>query len=62
MAAFFNELRIDDSIVQACIRGRMDGKKFSRLSETDLNNYGILNPITIYFRSKTGKRSPKFML
>ena len=62
MAAFFNELRIDDSTVQTCIRSRMDGKKFSRLSEADLNNYGILNPITGYFRSKTGKRSPKFML
>ena len=62
MAAFLYETRVDQSGIQLCICDKVDGKKFSHMSEADLHQYGILNAITLYFRSKSYKRRPNFML
>jgi hypothetical protein len=52
MSTFFRYMRINDVIVQRLIRKNMDGVKFSKLKDTDLENIGIKNPIITHFRDR----------
>lgn len=56
---------VSDRIVNHLRKKSVDGKRFSRLSDSELENVGIKNPIIIYFRDKSSAKSKKsapFML
>ena len=63
LSQFFRHLRIDEYIVQRLNNKRLDGRKFAKLKDKDLEDIGIKNPIICYFRNKSDKK-PKigFML
>lgn len=63
ISTFLRYMRIDEYIVQRLQRKKLDGVKFSKLKDTDLENIGIKNPIIIHFRDRSSckKRIP-FML
>ncbi|KAJ8298878.1 hypothetical protein KUTeg_023437 [Tegillarca granosa] len=62
MAAFFRAMSVDELIVQRLHRKKMDGKRFSRLKDTVMEDIGIKHPIICYFRDKSKKDRLNFML
>ena len=62
MGEFLRQMRIDDPYIENCIKHKIDGKKFSKLTQDDLKKLGILHPLVAYFRKLTGKSKAKFML
>jgi len=62
MAVFFRCMKIDELIIQRLKRKKLDGKKFSRLRDIDLEEIGIKNPIVCYFRDRSKKQRIPFML
>lgn len=53
MATFFRYLRVEDRLINHLHRNGLDGKKFGRLKDTDLENLLLKNPVVIYFRDRT---------
>nr|KAG5711776.1 hypothetical protein BaRGS_023540 [Batillaria attramentaria] len=54
MATFFRYLRLEDRLINHLHRNNLDGKKFGRLKESDLENLGLnKNPVLVYFRDKS---------
>ncbi|XP_076463320.1 uncharacterized protein LOC143295484 [Babylonia areolata] len=53
MASFFRSLRLDDRLVSHLHRNGLDGRKFGRLKDTDLDNLKLNNPVIAYFRDRT---------
>lgn len=62
MSTFFRYMRIEDNIVQRLSKKNVDGIKFSKLKDTDLENIGIKNPIVMHFRDRSCKKRIPFML
>lgn len=62
MSTFFRYMRINDVIVQRLVRKNLDGVKFSKLKDTDLENIGIKNPIITHFRDRSSRKKIPFML
>ncbi|XP_071148263.1 uncharacterized protein [Mytilus edulis] len=62
MSTFFRYLRIEDNIVQRLSKKNVDGIKFSKLKDIDLENIGIKNPIVMHFRDRSCKKKIPFML
>lgn len=62
MAEFFRQLKLEEDTIQAVIRDKMDGKRFSRLTESDLERYGMMHPVVVHFRKQSRKKQPNFML
>ena len=62
MAEFFRQMRLGDDTVRALIKDKVDGRRFSKFSEADLERYGLMHPLVIHFRRSTYKRRPNFML
>lgn len=63
MELFFRFLKIDENTVQRLRRRKMNGAKFAKMKEKDLEDFGLKNPILCYFKDKSKtKTGPKFML
>ena len=52
---FLQTMNVDESVLKSCRRNKIDGKKFSRMTDQDLEKHGLLQPIIIYFRKQTMK-------
>jgi len=65
MTTFFKHIGVPDRLVNHLKKKSLDGKKFSKLKDSDLESIGINNPIVRHFRDKSkqgkSKRLP-FML
>ena len=67
-AEFLRQMSIETGPIKACIKEKIDGKKFSRMSERDMERFGIMHPVVLHFRKSTmnrkkGKKEPNvFML
>ena len=62
MAEFFRQIKLSDDAVRTCIKNKVDGRKFSKFNEADLEKYGLMHPVVIHFRRCTYKKRPNFML
>ncbi|XP_060072342.1 uncharacterized protein LOC132552210 [Ylistrum balloti] len=62
MTVFFRCMKIDELIIQRLRRKKMDGKRFARLKDTDLEEIGIKNPVISYFRDRSKRQRMGFML
>ncbi|BFY99269.1 hypothetical protein BsWGS_02307 [Bradybaena similaris] len=65
MANFLKHLRIDERIVSHLFRKSVDGKRFGKMTDSELDTLGMNNPVVIFFRSKTSTKTKKkgpFML
>ena len=62
MADFFRQLKVSEDCVRACLKEKVDGKKFSKMTESDLERLGLMHPVVVHFRRSTYKRAPNFML
>lgn len=69
MSTFLRHMGIEERIVTHCHKKALDGHKFSKLKDSDLDTLGMKNPIMCHFRdksvkSKSGsrKKSLPFML
>ncbi|XP_033737204.1 uncharacterized protein LOC117325223 [Pecten maximus] len=62
MTIFFRCMKVDELIIQRLKRKKMDGKRFARLKDTDLDEIGIKNPIISYFRDRSKRQRMGFML
>ena len=57
MADFFRQLKIGEDNVHTCVKEKIDGKKFSKMSEADLEQHGLMHPVVVHFRKTTHKKS-----
>ncbi|XP_071117624.1 uncharacterized protein [Haliotis cracherodii] len=57
MATFFRYMRVEDRLINHMHRKGLDGKKFSRLKDSEMDGLGLNNPIIKYFREKSMKRT-----
>ncbi|KAJ8306095.1 hypothetical protein KUTeg_016640 [Tegillarca granosa] len=55
MVTFFKHIGVEDRIVNHLQRKELDGKRFSKLRDSDLETIGIKNPIIMHFRDKSNK-------
>lgn len=67
MATFFRYMGIEDRIVNHVQKKGLDGARFSRLNDSDLERLEMKNPIMCHFRdrsatAKTSKKKPAFMM
>lgn len=62
MADFFRQMRLDDDTIRRCVKDKVDGRKFSKMNEADLEKYNLMTPLVIHFRRSTYKKRPNFML
>ena len=62
MSDFFRQLKLSEDTVKVCAKAKIDGKKFSKLNEADLERYGLMHPVVVHFRHSTHKKTPTFML
>lgn len=54
MATFLRYLRIEDRLVNHLHRNNLDGKKFARLKDSDMESLGLSkNPVVVYFKDRT---------
>lgn len=65
LANFLKCLKVDDRIVAHLHNKSVDGKRFGKLKDSELESLGMKNPVVVYFRDKSNvkvKRKGKFML
>ncbi|KAL4237081.1 hypothetical protein ACF0H5_005465 [Mactra antiquata] len=67
MSTFLRYLSVEERIVSHVHKKGLDGHKFSKLKDSDLDALGMKNPIICHFRDKSlkekgGKKKPAFML
>ncbi|CAG5135887.1 unnamed protein product, partial [Candidula unifasciata] len=65
LAIFLRYLKIEDRIISHLHRKQVDGKRFAKLKDTELDSLGINNPVVVFFRNKSntkGKGKGPFML
>ena len=53
MAEFFKQLRISEETANRIAKEKIDGKKFARMTEAELDTYGLMHPIVVHFRKRT---------
>ncbi|XP_064607025.1 uncharacterized protein LOC135471646 [Liolophura sinensis] len=56
MMQFFKYMNFDDKIIKSLQRRKVDGRRFSKMTDDDLKKYGIDNPVVMYFRQKSEKK------
>ena len=58
-AETFTELIQDfglpDSVIEECFSKKIDGKRFSMMSKSDLDEIGLRHPLMDFFKNKTHK-------
>lgn len=67
MSTFFRYMGIEDRIVNHVQKKGLDGARFSRLNDSDLERLEMKNPIMCHFRDKSAsvkgsKKKPAFMM
>ena len=67
MSTFFRYLGVEERIVTHVHKKGLDGLKFSKMKDMDLEALGMKNPIICHFRDKSvkekgGKKKGSFML
>ena len=62
MMEFFRQLKVDELAIRFCLKEKVDGKKFSRLSEADMERLSLMHPVIVHFRKRTMKKNSNFML
>ena len=54
---------IEERIVSHMVSKNVDGKRFNKLQDSELESLGLTNPIILHFRDKgTKKKKVPFML
>ncbi|XP_076439963.1 uncharacterized protein LOC143279726 [Babylonia areolata] len=53
MATFLRYLRLEDRLINHLHRNGLDGRKFGRLKDSDLDTLKLNNPVVVYFRDRT---------
>lgn len=56
MMQFFKYMNFDEKIIKSLQRRKVDGRRFSKMTDDDLKKYGIDNPVVMYFRQKSEKK------
>lgn len=59
IANFFRCIKVDPRIISHLHRKNVDGKRFSRLKDSELENIGLNNPVVMFFRDKSAPKSKK---
>lgn len=60
MASFFRSLRVDARIIAHLHKKAVDGRRFSKLKDSELEALGVLkNPVVVYFREKSQPKKVK---
>ena len=59
MAAFFRCLRVEERLVGHLHKTGVDGRKFGRLKDSDLDTLQINNPVIVFFRDRTAPAANK---
>ncbi|ESO94446.1 hypothetical protein LOTGIDRAFT_232293 [Lottia gigantea] len=62
MSTFFKHMKVNDRVIGYMHKKKIDGKKFSTLKDSELDNLGINNPIVCFFREKSKRKKAAFML
>ncbi|CAG5118548.1 unnamed protein product [Candidula unifasciata] len=65
LANFLKCLKIDERIISHLYRKSVDGKRFGKMTDSELETLGMNNPVVVFFRSKSSGKSKKkgpFML
>lgn len=64
LSTFLKHMGTSDRIVNHLRKKNVDGKRFSKLSDSELDTVGIKNPIIMYFRDRStkSKKTLPFML
>lgn len=62
MTQFFRCMGLDDRIVLYLKKKRLDGRSFGKLSDSEMEEFNISNPIIMYFRDRSKKKKNVFML
>ena len=64
LTTFLKHMGTSDRIINHLRKKNVDGKRFSKLSDSELETVGIKNPIIMYFRDRStkSKKSIPFML
>ncbi|BFZ16402.1 hypothetical protein BsWGS_19441 [Bradybaena similaris] len=57
LATFLRCLKIEDRIISHLHRKQVDGKRFSKLKDSELETLGINNPVVAFFRNKSNIKS-----
>ncbi|XP_041357985.1 uncharacterized protein LOC121374916 [Gigantopelta aegis] len=57
MSIFFRHLRVSERLVKHLHKKNVDGKRFSRFKDTELDTLGMRNPVVTYFRDRSVKKS-----
>ena len=53
MATFLRSLRLEERLVGHLHRNGLDGRRFGRLKDADIDNLQLRNPVLLYFRDRT---------
>ncbi|KAL8622494.1 hypothetical protein ACOMHN_034157 [Nucella lapillus] len=53
MATLLRYLRLEDRLINHLHRNGLDGRRFGRLKDSDLDNLKLNNPVVVYFRDRT---------
>ena len=56
-AEILSFLNLNDDVIARCRKLKVDGKEFSKMSESEMKDLGLVHPILTHFRCLTGKRS-----
>ena len=56
LAEFLRQLKLDPVVVKACLKNKVDGKKFSQMMEFDMDRLGLIHPVVMHFRRLTFKK------
>lgn len=53
LANFLRCFNVDKKIISHLYRKKVDGKRFSRLRDSELENLGMKNPVIVFFRNRS---------
>uniref|UniRef100_A0A0B6ZP48 SAM domain-containing protein n=1 Tax=Arion vulgaris TaxID=1028688 RepID=A0A0B6ZP48_9EUPU len=59
LANFLRCLKIDEKIISHLHRKAVDGNRFGKMTDTELDTLGMNNPVIVFFRNKSSPKSKK---
>lgn len=62
MQIFFSCFNLESRLLDHLREKKVDGRRFSRLTDSDLDRIGLQNVVMCYFRDKSKRVTSKFML
>ncbi|XP_029639588.1 uncharacterized protein LOC115214527 [Octopus sinensis] len=62
MCQFFSCFNVSQNLLETLRKRKVNGERFSRITDTELSNMRLNNAVICYFRSKCKKNANNFML